>query len=242
MTRLIPRLLLIGLVAALPTVERVAAQIDSWPEPSRRQAVSVRRVSPDSQTATVARTTGFRTTYVFTPPVTPSRYDPLIDRYATRSAVRPELVRAVIQVESGFNPIARSPVGAMGLMQLMPETAAELGVVDPYDPEDNLRAGVTYLKQLLRRYGGNEELALAAYNAGPGAVARYGNRVPPYPETLDYVARVRSTAAVVARTTRGSRDGARYKSYAIVDGWWTVVYSNIPPATGQYEVMAPAPQ
>ena len=170
----------------------------------------------------------------------PSRYDRLIERYSTRSAVRPELVRAVIQVESGFDPTARSRVGAMGLMQLMPQTAAELGVADPYDPEDNLRGGINYLKQLLRRYAGNEEVALAAYNAGPEAVARYGNRVPPYPETRNYVEKIRSATAEIAATPPASADGVVYKSYAIVDGWWTVVYSNISPASGRYAVTIPA--
>ena len=183
MVRLIAKLLLIGFLAAVAEVNRVAPQIYSWLEASQPRAASVRRLSRDPKGVRVARTTGFRTTYVFTPTPKPTPYDRLIERYATRSAVRPELVRAVIQVESGFNPTARSPVGAMGLMQLMPQTAAEMGVVDPYDPEENLRGGITYLKQLLRRYGGSEELALAAYNAGPEAVARYGDRVPPYPET-----------------------------------------------------------
>ena len=171
-----------------------------------------------------------------TPTLTP--YDPLIEQYATRSDVPVELVRAVVAVESGSNPTARSSAGAMGLMQLMPETATELGVSDPYDPADNLRGGITYLKQLLDQYGGNEEIALAAYNAGPGAVERYGNRVPPFPETLDYVRRVRSAAEAAARLPRAADDGTVYKSYAIVDGWWTVVLSNVPPVSGHYATTA----
>ena len=95
------------------------------------------------------------------------RYDALIRRHASNYGVRADLVRAVIQVESGFNPRARSPKGAVGLMQLMPTTAAALGVADRYDPAENIRGGVACLGRLLRQYEGNEELALAAYNAGP---------------------------------------------------------------------------
>ena len=123
----------------------------------------------------------------------------------------------------------------------MPKTAAELGVDDPYNPADNLRGGITYLKRLSQQYGGNEKVALAAYNAGPGAVARYGNRVPPYPETLDYVRKVRSRTAAAARLTRVASDGNVYKSYAIVDGWWTVVFSNVPPSAGHYAVTTALP-
>ena len=159
----------------------------------------------DTEAATGDRSQGFRTTHIVVPTPTLTPYDPLIERYATRSEVPAELVRAVVQVESGFDPTARSSAGAMGLMQLMPETAAELGVADPYDPADNLRGGITYLKQLLEQYEGNQEIALAAYNAGPGAVERYGNRVPPFAETQSYVRRVRSATDAAARLPAGGK-------------------------------------
>src|SRR5918996_6352699 len=120
------------------------------------------------------------------------RYEPLIQEHAERNGLRPSLVRAVIQVESGFDARARSPKGAMGLMQLMPATARELQVEDPYDPRENIRGGTIYLRRLIDKYDGNEELALAAYNAGAGAVDRYGKTIPPYRETREYVKKVGS--------------------------------------------------
>lgn len=113
----------------------------------------------------------------------------LLEQAAERHQIDPLLVRAVVAVESAWDPRAVSPKGAMGLMQLMPERAAALGVSDPFDPEQNLDAGVRHLRKLLERYDGNLELALAAYNAGPGAVDRNG-RVPNIPETLDYVRKI----------------------------------------------------
>jgi len=115
-------------------------------------------------------------------------FDPLIARTASQHGLPAGLVKAVIAAESNFDPQARSPKGAQGLMQLMPATAAHLGVRDPYHPEQNVRGGTRYLAGLLARYG-DWTRALAAYNAGPKAVDRYQG-VPPYPETRQYVERV----------------------------------------------------
>lgn len=116
-------------------------------------------------------------------------YDQLISDTAGRYGIDPTLVKAVVKAESDFNPNATSPVGARGLMQLMPSTGAAMGAGNLYDPAQNIEAGVKYLKQLLDHYQGNEQLAVAAYNAGPGAVDAHGG-VPPYQETRQYVANV----------------------------------------------------
>lgn len=119
------------------------------------------------------------------------KLEPLIEDHARAQSLDPKLVKAVIQVESGYNASALSNKGAIGLMQLMPGTARLLDVLDPYDPIQNLRGGVTYLRNLLDRFSGQVEFALAAYNAGPGAVQKHGG-IPPYPETREYVRRVLS--------------------------------------------------
>src|SRR6266851_5619123 len=115
--------------------------------------------------------------------------DAAIDQAAARHNVDPSLVRSVVKVESNFNPNAVSSKGAMGLMQLMPSTARSLNVANPFDPEQNVDAGVRHLKKLLESYGGDVKLTLAAYNAGSGAVARSAG-VPHYLETQNYVRRI----------------------------------------------------
>jgi len=116
-----------------------------------------------------------------------ARYAEIIDKVSVANLVDPKLVRAVIQVESAYQRHARSRKGAMGLMQLMPATARQYGVADPYDPESNIEGGIKHLKTLLERFP--KALALAAYNAGEAAVQRFGG-IPPYPETRAYVSRI----------------------------------------------------
>jgi hypothetical protein len=131
---------------------------------------------------------------IFTPaPVKPNvkpPYRELVEAAAERYSVDADLITSVIAVESNFDPKAKSRRDARGLMQLLPETAARLGVKDVYDPKENIDAGTRYLRDLLQKYGNNLVLALAAYNAGPERVQQYG-RVPPFAETISYVRRVK---------------------------------------------------
>ena len=160
------------------------------------------------------------------------QFDHLIEEYARAQGVSPDLIRAVIQAESNFNPRAVSAKGAMGLMQLMPATARELGVSDPFHPAENIRGGVTYLARLLAKYGQNVELALAAYNAGAGNVERFGNAVPPFRETRDYVKKITATPGVTAPPAP-----VIYKWTELVDGAPKVRYSNVPPKGIAFEVV-----
>jgi len=118
------------------------------------------------------------------------RYDSIIEKAAVSVSVEPNLLRAVIVVESGFNSRALSKRGAMGLMQLMPATATRYGAANPFDPHENVHAGARYLKFLIDRFGQDLRLALAAYNAGENAVDRNGGQIPPFTETMAYVPRV----------------------------------------------------
>jgi soluble lytic murein transglycosylase-like protein len=201
-----------------------SAQIYAWRDASGHLVLSDKAKDPSAKSYAVsmAPAVGFRTTRPLSTRAT--LYNDLIEEHATRNVVSPDLVRAVIQAESAFNPRAVSPKGAMGLMQLMPATATEHGVLDPFNPAENIRAGVKYLKQLLVSYEGRVELALAAYNAGPGAVKKYGGKVPPYRETQNYVARIQSTGT----TTSAAPPTRVYRTVEIVDGREVVRYSGKP--------------
>ncbi|HXA53350.1 MAG TPA: lytic transglycosylase domain-containing protein [Solirubrobacteraceae bacterium] len=132
-------------------------------------------------------------------PVGGASYVPMIEQAAARYGVDPALLYGLIEQESGFDPSARSSAGALGLTQLMPGTAASLGVAEPLDPAEAIAGGARYLAQLLSQFGGNTADALAAYNAGPGAVQQHGG-VPPYPETEQYVSKVLGYAAAYSQS------------------------------------------
>jgi soluble lytic murein transglycosylase-like protein len=134
-----------------------------------------------------------------------SPYDSLVEQAAARYGIDPAVLHGLIQQESGFNPEAQSSAGAAGLTQLMPGTASSLGVANPLNPAESIEGGARYLSQMMGRFGGNTEDALAAYNAGPGAVQQYGG-VPPYAETQSYVQKVLAYAEAYrqAHPTAGS--------------------------------------
>jgi soluble lytic murein transglycosylase-like protein len=186
--RLFPRVL--GAALLLTAVPAVAeAEFYYWRDASGQLVLSDKPKDPGARTYAVSQSQTFRTTR----PLISRRaaaYESLIEEQATAQGVDANLVRAVIQAESAYDPRAVSGKGAMGLMQLMPATARAYNVLDAFDPAENIRAGVAYLKSLLVRYRENLELALAAYNAGPTAVAKYGD-VPPYRETRQYVEKIR---------------------------------------------------
>ena len=216
-------LLVATILTALPSA--ADAQIYTWRDAAGNLVLSDKPKDPSAQTFRIARAGLFRTTRPLSRRA--AQFDHLIEEQASAHDVEPGLIRAVIQAESAFNPRARSHKGAMGLMQLMPSTAAEFSVLDPYDPGENIRAGVAYLKQLLVKYS-DESLALAAYNAGPAAVARYG-RIPPYRETREYVEKIR-------RATEAGPVGPRTRIYRIVevvDGRQVVRYSDVPAPGGE---------
>lgn len=208
------------------------AQIYSWRDANGSLVLSDRVPASAPDTYLVAHATSVRATRPASSGYA-GDYEPLIVHHAAANNLRPDLVRAVIQVESGFNPRAVSPKGAVGLMQLMPGTAAELGVGNPFNPAENIKAGSAYLRQLLDKFDNNEELALAAYNAGPEAVDRYGQRVPPYRETLDYVRQVKKRTEVSSSSVRR----VIYKTVQIVDGRRITTYTDTKPSSGLYEVV-----
>ena len=206
-----------AVVIATPAVVR--AEIYTWRDPAGNLVLSDRPKDGGERTYAVGTTGDIRTTRATKRNTT---YDSIITEHAAAHGIRADLVRALIHAESAFNPTALSIKGAMGLMQLMPATALAYGVTNAYDPVQNIRAGVAYLRSLLQRYSNNEELALAAYNAGPTAVAKYDG-VPPYRETRNYVAKIRNEAGARPAPTRV------YKIVEVKDGREVVRYTNTPP-------------
>jgi len=178
-----------------------------------------------------------------------TKYDDDIQAISREHGIDPALVRCIIRVESGFNPLAISMKGAQGLMQLMPATAQDLKVTNPFHPRENIRGGVRYLRYLLNLFSGDLVLALAAYNAGENVVLRYRS-VPPYPETMAYVQKVlglydpsleSQLIRIIPRKTGNNPKAAKsgestgpdhrnkiYKRYRDVDGERIMIYTNIP--------------
>jgi soluble lytic murein transglycosylase-like protein len=235
---LIPLRPILWTVCCLALAAPAHAQIYTWRDANGHLVLSNRPAAGAEPTYVVRQAESVRATR-------PDRltrgreYDELIAEHAHLNAVRTDLVRAVVQVESAFNPYAKSTKGALGLMQLMPATILRFGVKNPFNPGENVRAGVAYLRQLLDRYGNDEQLALAAYNAGPGAVDRYGQSVPPYLETQHYVARINGLAAPAPAVKPRGRPIVVYKSTEIVDGRTVLKFSNTQPSIGPYEVIGP---
>ncbi len=235
-------------VVGTPTAE---AQIYKWRDAKGQWMYSDHQPGDTTATYRVPGTT-FRSTRPANAEYA-GAYDHLIEKYADLYSVSPQLVRAVVQVESGFNPRAVSHEGAIGLMQLMPATAIEMGVINSFDPEQNIRGGVAYLRQLLNRYGGDETLALAAYNAGPEAVDRHGYQVPPYRETQKYVSQVkgqRGSSSIARPVITGKRASASAQAAPpakteVVYKWWEMTedgrlipkYSATKPSSGTYEIV-----
>ena len=218
----------ISVCALVPST--AAAQIFAVRDANGTMVLSGHRIETPTTIYSVSGAPGYRTTIAASPEA--ERFEELVQEHSQRQSLRPELVRAVIQVESGFDPRATSPKGAMGLMQLMPQTARSLGVLNAYDPEENIRGGTVYLRQLLNKFG-SEQLALAAYNAGPGAVDRYDG-VPPYRETREYVRQVGSKATLQEKPQKRL---VIYRSIEIIGDRAVPKLSQDPPRSGSYEVL-----
>ena len=170
---------------------RVASLQGTQPQPANAFATTLAAAQqvPGQQTSAISVSAASGTT-----PGGTTDFEAEINAAAASNGIDPALLKGLVAQESGFDPNARSGAGAVGLTQLMPGTAAALGVTDPTDPAQSLQGGARYLREQLDRFGGDERLALAAYNAGPGAVSKYGG-VPPYAETQGYVNKVLANAA-----------------------------------------------
>jgi soluble lytic murein transglycosylase-like protein len=227
--RFVPVVLLVWAATAVPA----RAQIYTWRDASGHLVLSNTPRTGEAPVATYA-VPGSNTLRTATKPPTSrgaTAYDDLIREQAARHGISADLVRAVIQAESGFNRWAVSPKGAMGLMQLMPATARDLGVRDPFHPGENIRGGVQYLAALLERFDRDVVLALAAYNAGPERVERY-NGVPPFRETQNYVKKITGAAKPTP-----APPPVMYKWIELVNGVPKLRYSNVPPADQPYETV-----
>jgi soluble lytic murein transglycosylase-like protein len=159
----------------------------------------------------------------------PSELRHLVEQTASRHQIDPQLVHAIIKVESEYHPKAVSRKGAMGLMQLLPETAQRFGVGNPFNPKENIEGGVSYLKHLLDHFGGDLSLSLAAYNAGEGAVQRFGG-IPSFAETRDYVRNVTNiyqSGSPPAGTNASRNKPQAWPIIRYVDEWGVVHYSNV---------------
>jgi hypothetical protein len=150
-------------------------------------------------------------------------YKEHIEEMAQKYKINPDLVKAIIKVESNYNPKAISPKGAQGLMQLMPETAKRFGVIDPFDPHENIAGGIKYLRFLWDLFGGDLKLVLAGYNAGEQRVVQYGNNVPPITETQNYVQKVLSLSGLSSTFARFSEP-----IYRFIDKNGVLTFTNIP--------------
>jgi soluble lytic murein transglycosylase-like protein len=229
-----PKAFVLGMtLAACLHAVPVQADIYAWRDEHGRLVLSKQPAPPGVAVRTFAvhGNDGLRTTSAEGAMPLERRLHAAVADHAARHALDPDLVRAVIRVESGWNPRAVSRKGAMGLMQLMPATAAEYGVADPFNPTENIRAGVAYLRRLIDRFDGRTELALAAYNAGPGAVEKYHRTVPPYRETRSYVQRIVSVTELRLGPKRSI-----YKIVELIDGREVPRYSDRKP-DGAYELV-----
>jgi soluble lytic murein transglycosylase-like protein len=225
------RALSVVLLVWVATVVPAAAQIYAWRDPSGNLVLSSNKPQSGEAPITTYAVSGAKSFRTTGQADDRDDYEDLIRESAQYHRVSPDLIRAVIQAESGFNRWAVSPKGAMGLMQLMPATARDLGVADPFHPGENIRAGVRYLAGLLERFDQDVVRALAAYNAGPERVERY-NGVPPYRETQNYVKKITGATKAAARP-----NPVVYKWIELVNGEPKLRYSNVPPKDQPFETV-----